>query len=102
MAKNFSGARLMASDGTISGTLASKRGNATILSGYLAGDHFTFVININIGQNFADVTFSGTYDGTALKGNISVEGYSIDFTGSKPSGGSSLAQVADFIQGDAR
>jgi len=92
----------MASDGAISGTLSSKRGNATILSGYLAGDHFTFVININIGQNFADVTFSGTYDGTALKGNISVEGYSIDFTGSKPSGGSSLAQVADFIQGDAR
>jgi imidazolonepropionase-like amidohydrolase len=92
----------MASDGTISGTLSSKRGNATILSGYLAGDHFTFVININIGQNFADVTFSGTYDGTALKGNITVEGYSIDFTGSKPSGGSSLAQVADFVQGDAR
>jgi len=92
----------MASDGTISGTLSSKRGNATILSGYLAGDHFTFVININIGQNFADVTFSGTYDGTALKGNISVEGYSIDFTGTKPSGGSSLAQVADFVQGDAR
>jgi imidazolonepropionase-like amidohydrolase len=92
----------MASDGAISGTLSSKRGNATILSGYLAGDHFTFVININIGQNFADVTFSGTYDGTALKGNISVEGYSIDFTGTKPSGGSSLAQIADFVQGDAR
>jgi imidazolonepropionase-like amidohydrolase len=92
----------MASDGTISGTLSSKRGNATILSGYLSVDHFTFVININIGQNFADVTFSGTYDGTTLKGNISVEGYSIDFTGTKPSTGSALAQVADFAQGDAR
>ena len=92
----------MASDGTISGTLASKRGTATILSGYLSGDHFTFVINVNIGQNFADVTFTGTYDGTALKGNISVEGYSIDFTGTKPSGTSSLAQAVDFGQGDAR
>jgi imidazolonepropionase-like amidohydrolase len=92
----------MASDGTISGTLSSKRGNATILSGYLSGDHFTFVININIGQNFADVTFSGTYDGNSLKGNISVEGYSIDFTGSKPSGASSLAEVVGFGQGDAR
>jgi hypothetical protein len=58
----------MASDGTISGTLSSKRGNATILSGYLSGDHFSFVININIGQNFADVTFSGTYDGNSMKG----------------------------------
>ena len=92
----------MASDGTISGTLSSKRGNATILSGYLTGDHFTFVININIGQNFADVTFSGTYDGIALKGNISVEGYSIDFIGTKPGAASSLAQVADLAQGDAR
>jgi imidazolonepropionase-like amidohydrolase len=92
----------MASDGTISGTLASKRGTATILSGYLSGDHFSFVINVNIGQNFADVTFTGTYDGTSLKGNISVEGYSIDFTGTKPSGTSSLAQAADFGQGDAR
>ena len=92
----------MASDGTITGTLFSKHGNASILSGYLSGDHFTFVLNINIGQNFADVTFSGTYDGTSLKGNISVEGYSIDFTGAKPSGAASLAQVADFVQGDAR
>lgn len=92
----------MASDGTISGTLSSKRGNATILSGYLSGDHFTFVININLGQNFADVTFSGTYDGTSLKGNISVEGYSIDFTGSKPNGASSLAEGVNFGQGDVR
>jgi Amidohydrolase family len=92
----------MASDGTISGTLSSKRGNATILSGYLSGDHFNFVININIEQNFADVTFSGTFDGTSLKGNISVEGYSIDFTGTKPSGPSSLAEVVDLTQGDAR
>jgi imidazolonepropionase-like amidohydrolase len=93
----------MASDGTITGTLSSKRGTATILNGYLSGDHFMFVININIGQNFSDVTFTGTYDGTSLKGNISVEGYSIDFTGAKPAGGaSSLAQAADFAQGDAR
>lgn len=92
----------MASDGLISGTLSSKRGNATILSGYLSGDHFNFVINLNIEQHFADVTFTGTYDGTSLKGNISVEGYSIDFTGAKPSGPSSFAEVVDFGQGDAR
>jgi len=92
----------MASDGTISGTLSSRRGNATILSGYLSGDHFTFVININIEQHFADVTFSGTYDGTSLKGNIAVEGYSIDFTGTKPSAASSPAEAVDHAQGEAR
>jgi imidazolonepropionase-like amidohydrolase len=92
----------MASDGTLSGTLSSHRGNATILSGYLSGDHFTFLININIGDSYADVTFSGTFDGTTLKGNISVEGYSIDFTGTKPGSNSSLDQAVDFGQGDAR
>jgi len=92
----------MTSDGAISGMLSSKRGNATILSGYLSGDHFTFVININIEQRFADVTFSGTYDGTSLKGNIAVEGYSIDFTGTKPSAASSLAEVVNQARGDAQ
>jgi imidazolonepropionase-like amidohydrolase len=92
----------MSSDGTISGTLSSKRGNATILSGYLSGNHFTFVINISIEQSYTDVNFSGTFDGTTLKGNISVEGYSIDFTGSKPGGNSSVGQIADMGQGDAR
>jgi len=92
----------MASDGSISGTISSKRGNATILSGYLSGDRFTFVVNVNIGQTFADVTFTGTYGGNSLKGTISVEGYTMDFTGSKPGTASSLAQAADLGQGDAR
>jgi imidazolonepropionase-like amidohydrolase len=74
----------MSSDGTISGTVTGKRGTATILSGYLSADKFKFVINTSIGPSFADVTFTGTYDGTSLKGSISVEGYSLDFTGSKP------------------
>ena len=92
----------MASDGTISGTLSSKRGTASILSGYLSGDHFNFVININIGPNFADVSFSGTFDGSTLKGTINVESYSIDFTGTKPGAVSSLAQIANLAQGDPR
>jgi hypothetical protein len=87
----------MSSDGTISGTLTSKRGTAAIISGYLSIDKFGFVINIPIESSFSDVNFSGTFDGTSLKGNISVVGYSIDFTGVKPINISSLAE-----QGDAR
>jgi len=92
----------MSSDGTISGNVSSKHGNANILSGYLSADHFTFMININIDQSYADVTFSGTFDGTTLKGNINVEGYSIDFTGSKPSGNSAIGEAVNFGLGDAR
>jgi imidazolonepropionase-like amidohydrolase len=92
----------MSTDGSISGTLTSKRGTASILSGYLSADKFNFVINISLGPSFADVTFTGTFDGTTLKGNIAVQGFSIDFTGVKPGSSSSLARLSATQQGDAR
>ena len=92
----------MSSDGSITGTISGKRGTATILSGYLSGDKFNFVINISIGPSFTDVTFNGTFDGTSLKGTIGVQGLSIDFTGVKPASNSSLAERTSLSQGDAR
>jgi hypothetical protein len=74
----------MASDGTLSGTTTSTRGTTNIISGYLSADKFTFTINIPIEGNPTDVVFSGTFDGSSLKGTIDVMGYSIDFTGTKP------------------
>ena len=88
----------MASDGALSGTLDSKHGVASIISGYLSVDKFNFILNINIGESFADVTFTGTFDGTTLKGNISVQGYSIDFTGTKPANNASLAERSSLRQ----
>ncbi len=92
----------MAADGTLTGTVTSHRGTATILSGYLSADKFNFVINFLIEQSYADVKFTGTFDGTTLKGNISVQGFSIDFTGVKPTSNSSLAELSSTHQGDAR
>jgi hypothetical protein len=74
----------MASDGTLSGTTTSKRGTASLISGYLSGDKFSFTINIPIEGNPSDVVFTGTFDGSTLKGNIDVMGYSIEFIGTKP------------------
>src|SRR5438093_10734128 len=74
----------MDKDGTISGTLTSKRGTASIISGYLSVDKFSFTINISIEGSAADVIFSGAFDGTSLKGTIHVQGISLDFTGVKP------------------
>src|SRR6516225_2504315 len=48
---------VMSSDGTIRGTLTSKRGTATIISGYLSADKFNFVINLPIESSFQDVRF---------------------------------------------
>ena len=74
----------MDKDGTISGSITSKHGTATIISGYLSADKFSFTINISLDQGPTDVIFSGTFDGTTLKGSISVIGLSFDFTGVKP------------------
>jgi len=75
---------IMDKDGSISGTLTSPRGTTNIISGYLSVDKFSFTINIVLDQGATDVTFSGAFDGTSLKGSISVLGMSLDFTGVKP------------------
>lgn len=90
----------MSSDGSLSGTVVSTRGTANLISGYLSGEKFTFLINIPINGNNTDVSFSGTFDGTSLKGTISVLDLSIDFTGVKP-GNSSLA-AARNPEGEAQ
>jgi hypothetical protein len=74
----------MATDGTLSGTTTSKRGTTSIISGYVSVDKFSFTINIPIEGNPTDVIFSGTFDGSTVKGTIDVLGYSIGFTGTKP------------------
>src|SRR5712664_3844386 len=79
----------MEKDGTISGTITSKRGTASIITGYLSVDKFSFTINIPRQASPAAVTFSGTFDASFLKGNIRVQGFSLEFTGVKPEGSSS-------------
>jgi hypothetical protein len=74
----------MEKDGSISGTVTSSRGRGSILNGYASADKFSFSINIPIEGNPLDVTFSGTFDATSMKGLVSVTGFSTDFTGTKP------------------
>jgi hypothetical protein len=84
----------MEKDGTLSGTTSSKRGTASLISGYLSGEKFSFTINLPLEQGPTDVVFSGVFDGTSLKGSISVLGYNIDFTGVKPTEKLSSVTVA--------
>jgi len=88
----------MDKDGSISGTITGKRGTTNIISGYLSADKFSFTINIVLDQGATDVTFSGTFDGTTLKGSISVLGISLDFTGVKPTGTASQIEVLGGAQ----
>src|ERR1700730_6430591 len=92
----------MEKDGTISGTVTSKRGTGSILSGYASGEKFNFVINLPINGTPTDVTFSGTFDATSLKGSLSVPGFSTDFTGTKPGARTEHAAVSAIAAEGAR
>jgi len=92
----------MASDGALSGTTTGKRGTTNIITGYLSGDKFTFTINILIQGSPSDVVFTGTFDGTSIKGVISVVGIDIDFTGTKPGARSIAADQSSGAQEEAR
>ncbi len=82
---------MMEKDGTVSGTVTSNRGTSSIITGYLSVDKFSFTINILLEGSPADVIFSGTFDGTSLKGNIRVQGFSLEFTGVKPANNESTS-----------
>jgi len=87
----------MASDGSLSGSVASKHGTSDIIEGNLSADKFTFKINLPVEDSPSDVIFSGTFDGKTMKGNIHVAsiGVDIDFTGAKPNEKSITAADVD-------
>jgi imidazolonepropionase-like amidohydrolase len=92
----------MEKDGTISGTVTGKRGVGSILGGWASGEKFSFIINIPVNGSPADVTFSGTFDATSLKGSLSVPGFSTDFTGTKPGASTERAAMSAVPMEGAR
>lgn len=92
----------MASDGALSGSITSSRGTANIVSGALIGDKFTFTVNISLEDTPTDVVFAGTFDGNTMKGSISVQGYNIEFTATRPRPKSSAELSSVDATGDAR
>ncbi len=75
----------MEPDGTLTGSIASEMGTATISRGYVSGNSFTFFFSLNTGGGGpSDVTMSGTIEGSSLRGSASVGGQAIPMTGSKP------------------
>ena len=65
-----------------------------------SGDKFSFTINISLEGSPTDVVFAGTFDGTTMKGSISVQGLDIVFTGSKP--GRTMSGQSTTQQGEAQ
>ena len=74
----------MQPDGTLTGSVVSDHGSGSVFGGWVSGDKFSFTINIAIEGNSGDVIFTGTFEGTSMKGSIQAMGYNFEFTGTKP------------------
>jgi imidazolonepropionase-like amidohydrolase len=74
----------MQPDGTLTGSVVSDHGSGTIFSGWVSGEKFNFMINITLEGSSSDVLFTGTFEGSSMKGSIQAMGYNFEFTGTKP------------------
>jgi imidazolonepropionase-like amidohydrolase len=74
----------MQTDGTLTGSVTSDRGTGSVFSGWVTGEKFSFTINIAIEGNSSDVVFTGTFEGTSMKGSIQAMGSTFEFSGTKP------------------
>jgi imidazolonepropionase-like amidohydrolase len=74
----------MQPDGTLSGSVTSDHGTGSVFSGWVSGEKFSFTINLSIEGSSSDVIFTGTFEGTSMKGSIQAMGYNFEFTGTKP------------------
>ena len=74
----------MQPDGTLTGNVTSDRGTGSVFSGWVSGDKFSFTINVSIEGSSSDVLFTGTFEGTSMKGSIQAMGYTFEFSGTKP------------------
>jgi len=74
----------MQTDGTLTGSVTSDRGTGTLFSGWVSGEKFSFTINIAIEGSSSDVVFTGTFEGTSMKGSMQAMGSTFEFSGTKP------------------
>ncbi len=76
----------MADDGTLSGSVTGPRGTASITSGWVSGNKFSFTISITMGPRTIEATYNGTVEGNKITGTVSFGPATIDFTGTRPEG----------------
>ncbi len=80
----------MAPDGTLTGSFTRQGVPVSISNGWVSADKFSFTVTVTFGGNSLEVAFSGTFEGSSMKGTASGGGATIDFTGTKPGTGGAL------------
>ena len=76
----------MAEDGTLSGSVTGQRGTASLSSGWVSGNKFSFTVSVSMGPRTFEATYTGTVEGSKMTGSVSMGPMSIQFTGTRPEG----------------
>ncbi len=76
----------MAEDGTLSGSVTGQRGTASLSSGWVSGNKFSFTVSVSMGPRTVEVVYTGTVEGNNMTGSASMGPMSIQFTGTRPEG----------------
>lgn len=74
----------MAEDGSLSGSLTGPRGTASISSGWVSGNKFSFTLTFTMGARTIEATYSGTLEGNKISGTVSAGPRTSEFTGTRP------------------
>ncbi|MBI2956463.1 MAG: amidohydrolase family protein [Acidobacteria bacterium] len=73
----------MAEDGTLSGSITGPRGEASISSGWVSGNKFSFTVRFSVGPRTLEATYSGTVEGDKMTGSVTVARQTVEFTGTR-------------------
>ncbi len=76
----------MADDGTLSGSITGPRGTASITSGWVSGNKFSFTVSITMGPRTVEATYSGSVEANKMTGSVSFGPATVDFTGTRADG----------------
>jgi hypothetical protein len=74
---------VQAPDGTLSGTVSTTFGNATITRGSVTGNSYTYTFMLDYGQGPTEVSVSGTLEGNTTKGTVSTGGAAYEMSGTR-------------------
>jgi imidazolonepropionase-like amidohydrolase len=76
----------MAEDGTLSGSIASQRGEGSVTEGWVSAVSFSFTVAMSMGGRSMEAVYTGTLEGEEMEGNVSFGRFSQEFTGTKEAG----------------
>jgi len=82
----------MGGDGSLSGTIESHLGTATITRGQLSGNQFQMTISVNMNGSAANIAMNGTINGSQMSGTLNMAGSAMPFTGRRPMSGEEVGQ----------